>query len=174
MCTVPVAAAVRAGCLELVNMARRLKIRVGSVLAAASIAIAVLVWSSDTITLQGQWTLYTAVCEHGDWQGRQCTGHLIAAERHHFQVDKSKREVTYEIDDPRSSQARSGRLSQCTIEGGRTWNCLVLAAGPVPVTRQLDRGEPVGSGVSLGASRLVSKRTWFLLRVGLPFGSAGR
>src|SRR5215213_1171280 len=81
-------------------------------LVAAVLGLTFLAWSSDTITLQGEWTLYTARCERGAWQGKHCTGQLIAAERHHFLVDGSS-DVAFEVLGDRSS---SGRLSQCTIE----------------------------------------------------------
>lgn len=149
-------------------MPRSLKIRLWLFLGVAIAGIGFLMWSSDAITLQGEWTLYTVRCEGGAWQGRHCSGHLVAAERHHFVVDKAKHEVALEVV---GAQASSGRLSQCTIADGRSWTCAVGGSGVRPITQQLIRGEPVDPQEGPGHALLVGKRTWYLVRLGVPVGS---
>ena len=38
-----------------------------------SLGFGFLGWSTESITLQGRWDLYTARCQGGLWQGEQCT-----------------------------------------------------------------------------------------------------
>lgn len=103
----------------------------------------------------------------GTWQGKHCTGHLVAAERHHFVIDKAKREVALEIVGP---QPAFGRLSRCTIDDGRNWTC-ADDVGVRSITRQLIRGEPTDPQQGPGHALLVSNHTWYFLRLGLPVSS---
>ncbi|CAN7203564.1 hypothetical protein LJR290_000547 [Variovorax sp. LjRoot290] len=40
-------------------------------------ALAAMAWASDTVTLQGEWTVYTVECRQGGWQGQHCNGHSL-------------------------------------------------------------------------------------------------
>lgn len=150
-------------------MSHRAKQRVWWFLAAALVILATLAWSSDTITLQDQWTIYTARCGEGAWQGKHCTGRLVAAERHHFVADKPKSEVAFDVIGVQGGV--SGRLSQCAVDDGRNWKCLVGGIATYPITRQLVQGDPVDRNDGPDLTRRISKRQWLLLRLGLPAGS---
>ena len=97
-------------------MRRSRKIRLGLFLVAALSVVGVLAWSSDTITLQDEWTIYMARCRDGTWHGQHCSGQLVAAERHHFVADKPKGEVAFDVVGMAGS---SGSLSQCVVDDGR-------------------------------------------------------
>lgn len=132
----------------------------------AVLGLAVMAWSNDSITPEDVWTLYTARCKDGNWQARRCTGRLRAAERHRFTTDKAKGEVGFEVIG--DAGASSGRLSGCAIEDGRNWTCAGPSTGPRPLVRQLAHSEPVAAQEGPGQARLISKRTWYLLRLGVP------
>lgn len=130
--------------------------------------LAVLAWSNDSITLEDRWTLYTARCADGTWQGKRCTGHLIAAEWHRFRTDEATSEVSFQVV---GEHASSGRLSRCAVEDGRNWSCPDSGGGVRPIIYQLARGEPLDPAEGPGHARLVSKRKWLLLRLRLPVRS---
>ena len=48
----------------------------------AAIVFAVLLalglWASDRITMQGERTIFTVNCDNGSWQGDRCNGKLVA------------------------------------------------------------------------------------------------
>jgi hypothetical protein len=134
----------------------------------AFLALAAVNFLSDTITLDGRWTLYTARCDGGTWRDNRCTGRLVAAERHRFVADKVRAKVVFEVIGAGTS---SGTLSSCTIEDGRNWACATVTPGTRPATRRLARGKPVGLVDCPGNARLVSKRKWIFLRLGVPTGS---
>ena len=149
-------------------MRRSQKIRLAMFLLPALVIAGVLAWSSDTITLQDEWTIYMARCREGTWQGQHCSGRLVAAERHHFVADKPKGEVAFDVVGMAGS---AGRLSQCTVDDGRNWTCLAGGTSTVPATRQLTQGDPANLADDSGRARRVSKRQWWWLRLGLPAGS---
>jgi hypothetical protein len=136
---------------------------------AAALALAVMVWSNDSITPEDVWTLYTARCEDGSWQAKRCTGRLVAAERYRFVTDRAKGEVHFKV--MGDAGVSSGKLSGCTIEDDRNWTCMTTSAGPRPLIRQLACSQPVVAPEGPGHARLVSKRTWYLLHFGIPVRS---
>ena len=131
-------------------------------------ALAAANWLSDTITLEGHWTVYTARCDGGTWLDERCTGRLVAAERHRFVADKAKAEVVFEVIGAAPS---SGKLSECAIEDGRDWTCSKATPGARPASRRLDRGRPMGPVDFPGNARLVPKWKWVFLCLGVPVGS---
>lgn len=126
-------------------------------------------WLNDFITLQGEWTIYTAQCRGGTWNGDQCQGKLVAGDRHRFRALKARAEVlfwTVGAKDP------SGKLTGCAIEDGRNWACPPSAEAAKSVTLQMVAGRPRGGEQATGASHRISKITWLLLTAGLWPGSA--
>jgi len=136
--------------------------------AALCLAGFLAIWLSGEITLQDQWTLYTARCSSGRWDGDRCTGRLVAAERWRFAANKAIGEVDYRI---LGREPRNGRLSQCLIEDGRDWACERVASGVPPITNHLVRGSPVGRLDTPDAVRPVPKWRWLALSAHLPTGS---
>ena len=136
--------------------------------AALCLAGVLAIWLSGAITLQGQWTLYTARCSSGQWDGDRCTGRLVAAERWHFDAKKAIGEVDYKT---LGRESRNGRLSQCLIEDGRDWACEQVASGTPPITNRLVRGSPVGRLNTTDGVRPVPKWRWLALSASVPTGS---
>ena len=61
------------------------------------VALGVFIWASDRITLEGERTIYTVGCEHGDWNGLRCTGRLTPGDRYRFRASRSRNEIVYWI-----------------------------------------------------------------------------
>jgi hypothetical protein len=136
---------------------------------ATALALAAANWVSDSITLKGHWTVYTARCDGGTWQGSRCTGgRLVAAERYQFIANKARAQVVFEAI---GTATAYGKLSECTIEDGRDWACLTAIAGVHPIPRRLAGGKPVGPADFPGDARPVPKWKWVFLRLGVPVGS---
>ena len=135
--------------------------------AIISLAIAILgvfVWAIDSITFQGERTIYTARCQGGNWVEDACTGELVAADRYRFRALKAKNEVMFWT---AGSPQPSGKLTQCTVEDGRNWSCKPSPDAIKSITLQIKKGAaiagPTGSTLPFHA---VSKWKWFLLRYG--------
>jgi hypothetical protein len=138
-----------------------------SLIVAMVIAVfAALVWATDTVTLQGERTIYTARCEVGQWEGERCTGKLVAAERFRYRVLKPHSEVFFWVV---GSPDPSGRFTDCDIQDGRNWRCKANADAPRSITLQMAKGYPAGdSGGITRSFHAVSKMSWTLLNVGIP------
>jgi hypothetical protein len=136
----------------------------GIILLATSIVIlALLIWSSDFITLQGERTVYTAACDGGSWQGEQCTGNLLAGERFRFRALKAHREVLFWT--VGSSTEASGKFNDCNIQDGRNWSCKANADLAITITHEMSRGQPVPDLSGIGRSfHQLPKWRWWLLR----------
>ena len=129
-----------------------------------------IVWASDSITLQGERTVYTVKCEHGTWLGDRCSGKLVAAERFRFRALKAHGEVLFWIV---GSSVPSGKFTQCVIKDGRNWLCQANADAQQSITLEISKGSPVPDPA--GATRpfhAVSKLTWMILEYHIPFGNA--
>jgi len=120
-------------------------------------------WSTDSVTVEGRWTVYTARCENGRWDGTECTGKLVAAEQHRFVAEPKTNEVAFEVT---GSPSVVGKLSQCVVTDGRNWVCQKCDAAVCPVTRALTLGEPKIAPEGTGDVRPVSKLKWFRLMLG--------
>lgn len=143
--------------------------RLWMILLPIAVAAGLWVWAADIVNLQGERTIYTAGCVNGKWEGDQCSGKLVAAERFRFRALKAHSEVFFwnvgVASDP------SGKFSQCVIANGRNWVCKPNADGPKSITLELARGKPVRD--TTGQTRPchpVSKWTWTLLDYGLYWG----
>src|SRR5215471_767228 len=83
--------------------------------------VAGLGWATDWITIQNERTVYTVDCRGGEWQGAQCTGHLVPGARYGFRVStRGNAEVAFWTVGDRE---RSGKLTPCTVTDGRNWVC---------------------------------------------------
>lgn len=131
-------------------------------------ACVVAIWLSGAITLEGQWTLYTARCSSGAWDGDRCTGRLVAAERWLFAANKAIGEVDYKT---LGRESQTGRMSQCLIQDGRDWACRLVESGAPPITNHLVRGRPVERLDAPDGVRPVPKWRWLALSARVPTGS---
>jgi len=139
------------------------------VLAALAVVVA-FIWASDKVTLQGERTIYTADCRDGAWQGVNCTGRLVAADRFRFRALRPHREVVFWTV---GAAEPSGKFTDCDIEDGRNWTCKPNAEAARTIALQMSKGDAVPD--SLGRTRPfhpVAKWRWFFLRFGLPVGSS--
>ena len=136
-----------------------------AVLLAVIAILAAFVWSTDSITLQGERTIYTARCDRGAWVEGRCTGKLEAAERYRFRAIKAKSEVVFWVV---GSAESTGRLVPCAIEDGRNWSCQASGDAYRSITLVMRRGlaMPNAKG-DTRAFHAVSKAQWYLLRYGV-------
>ncbi len=136
----------------------------------AILALAAMVaWASDAITLQGERTVYTVDCRHGDWQGATCTGKLAAGARYRFRALRAHDEVVFwtvgATDEP------SGKLMACRIDDGRNWTCPPSAEAGRTITLQMARGTPMPDASGHAKPfHAIAKWRWWLVRYGLPIG----
>jgi hypothetical protein len=134
---------------------------------------ATLVWGSDRITLQGERTVYTVLCDQGKWNGNACSGKLVADKRYAFRASKSRREVLYWV---RGSDAPSGRYSDCAVTDRDNWTCKPVAgSAPMTVTFEMKNGWPTRADASLALPfHSVPKWKWWLMDAGFSgFHEAG-
>lgn len=134
---------------------------------AALLVLGAFTWFNDSITLEGEWTLYTARCDGGGWQEGNCTGRLVAADRYRFVANKTKHEVNFEVV---GGDALSGKMSNCAIADGRDWTCSAVPFGAQPATQGLVHSRPLAPDVFHGDARVVPKWKWIFLRLRIPVG----
>ena len=135
---------------------------------AASAALGFAIWLGDSITPNGQRTVFTAECEQGAWHGSQCDGKLTAGRRYVFQSIKKTGEVDFWVI---GSLGSFGRYTNCSIRDGRDWFCKLNEDATRTIAHELVKGAPVhdASGSTL-AFHQVQKWKWLLLKFGLPAG----
>ena len=145
-----------------------------SLSAALVVAIAaLLVWGSDRITLQGERTIYTVLCDHGAWNGNACSGKLVPDKRYAFRASKARREVLYWV---RGSDAPSGRYADCAVTDRDNWSCKPAAgSAPATVAFEMANGRPTRTDESLVLPfHSVPKWKWWLMDAGFGgFREAG-
>ena len=127
-----------------------------------AIMFCALLWSVDFITLQGEWTVYTAECKQGTWNAEQCTGTLVAADRYRFRALKRRKEILFWI--PGSTEP-SGRLAPCEIENRSNWTCKPGADSARSITLEMSKGNAVSDpAANTRPFHAVSKLKWMLLK----------
>jgi len=131
-----------------------------------AIMFVAFLWGIDFITLQGEWTVYTAECKQGTWNGDHCSGKLAASERYRFRALKPHKEVLFWVV---GSGEPSGRLAPCEIKDRKNWTCTASADGPRLTTLVMSKGQPVPDpAIDTPHRHAVSKFKW----MGLRYGSA--
>lgn len=138
------------------------------IVSAVVAAVGFTIWAGDSITPEGQRTVFTAECQRGVWQGSTCDGRLVAGRRYVFQSLKKKGEVDFWVI---GSPGSFGRYTDCAIRDGRDWSCKPNADGARTIAHELDKGRPVADtdGSTL-AFHQVPKWKWLLMACGLPAG----
>ena len=126
------------------------------------------IWGSDSITLQGERTVYTVECVDGIWSGSRCTGKFVATSRYRYRALKAHNEVLFWVV---GSPEPSLKFSRCAIQDGRNWKCPAENAdAPKSVTLAMMQGNPVRDAAwPTRPLHRVSKWTWMLLNSGLRF-----
>lgn len=128
-------------------------------------------WATDSVTLEGERTVYTVACEGGAWDGAHCGGTLAAASRYRFRALRAHEEVLFWTV---GASGPSGRFTDCKVQDGRNWQCPANADAARTITLKMERGAPVADpqGRTL-AFRAVPKWKWGLIRAGVwPFREA--
>jgi len=129
--------------------------------------LAIALWASDQITLQGERTLYSANCERNAWVGSHCVSKLVPAKRYAFRGSTTRQEVTYWI---RGSKEPSGKYTRCHVVNRDNWRCELQPGEESTVLRELEGGRPVASASStIGTIHGVSKWKWFGMTLGIPW-----
>lgn len=127
-------------------------------------ALVVFMWAIDFITLEGEWTIYTAQCQAGKWLDDRCTGTLQAGERHRFRALKSKNEVVFWSV---GSKEPSGKLFPCTIASRSDWKCEGGADASRSITLEMRHGRAVPLTLADSpAIHTLPKWKWFVLKYG--------
>ena len=128
-------------------------------------SVALILWASDRITLQGERTIFTVNCNHGNWQGSRCTGELVAGDQYAFRASRSRNEVVYWV---RGSAAPSGKFSDCMVKDRDNWTCNVQIDQKPALTFEMIKGKPTRGGAGLALPfHCVPKWKWWALNVGV-------
>jgi hypothetical protein len=137
-----------------------------TLLGVALIAVLALVlWGSDRITLQGERTIFTVNCDRGNWQGSRCTGDLVVGEQYAFRASRTRNEVFYWV---RGSNAPSGKFSDCMVKDRDNWTCNVQIDQKPALTFEMSKGKPTRGGLGLAMPfHSVPKWKWWALKLGV-------
>jgi hypothetical protein len=140
--------------------------RVWFFVAAISLVPLGTAWLTDSVTLEGERTIYTADCEGGAWSSEptpSCAGKLVAGERYRFRALRAHSEVLFwTVGD---SRRPSGKFSGCTVQDSRNWTCPGNDQSADTITHQMIDGSPQRdpSGRTRGF-HAVEKWRWLMLR----------
>ena len=138
-----------------------LKLAIGLVV----IAVAVVVWASDKISLQGERTIHTVQCLDGNWEGWRCTGVMVASDRYRFRASRIRQEVIFWI---AGSKQPSGKYTDCVVMDRDNWKCNATPDQPAAITDTLVNGRPESSGAGLASPiHAVRKWKWWVLFGGI-------
>ena len=137
---------------------------------AAPLTLAfVMGWASDSVTLEGERTVYTVDCAQGEWHGATCTGRLVAGDRYRFRALRAHSEVVFWTS---GSRLASSKLEGCKIIDGRNWTCPLAPQAAQTVTLQMVHGCPMADKTGTAKRfHAVAKWRWWLLKWGAPVGS---
>jgi hypothetical protein len=127
--------------------------------------LALLAWSNDFVTLQGEKTIHTARCEAGHWNGNVCTGTLVAADRYRFRALKVRGEVIFWT---LGSTEASGKFTGCAVKDGHNWTCKANADSARTIALAMSGGRAQHDAT--GATRpfhAVDKWKWWMLNLGI-------
>ncbi len=136
------------------------------------IVLGVALWASDKITYEGERTIYTVLCEHGNWEGLRCKGRMVAGDRYRFRASATKQEVLYWVV---GSAQPYGKFSRCAVKDRGNWSCEPAAGQPATITRAMMNGRPRHEEEEGHIPfRAVPKWVWWVLRAGIHvYGKAG-
>jgi hypothetical protein len=140
--------------------------RVWFFVAAISLLPLGTAWLTDSVTLEGERTIYTAECEGGSWSSGAvptCSGKLVAGDRFRFRALRVHSEVLFwTVGD---SRRPSGKFTGCSVTDSRNWTCPGNDQSGDTITHQMVDGNPQPD--SSGRTRTfhsVEKWRWLMLR----------
>ena len=123
-----------------------------------------MLWASDSITMQGERTIYTIDCDRGQWQAAACTGRRVAGARYRFRALTAHREVLFWR---LGTTEPSGAFNDCDIVDGRNWRCKAGPRSTGAITREMAHGVPLPDPSLPKPLVVTSKLHWYLLKWGL-------
>ena len=127
--------------------------------------LAAVLWASDKITYEGERTVYTVRCDRGEWDGLQCRGTMVAADRYRFRASVVKQEVLYWVV---GSPAPSGKFAQCKVRDRGNWACPDTVGQPQTIAHEMVNGRPKRDGTDRDLPfRAVPKWVWWVLNSGV-------
>ncbi len=134
--------------------------------------VACFIWLSDRVTLQGERTIYTVKCEHGEWAGERCTGVLVPGERYAFRASASRNEVFHWI---RGTSAPSGMFGECTVKDRDNWTCKIPTGPSTTATCAMVKGIPTPGCRDVAVPfHDVPKWKWWAMRAGITLFTDAR
>lgn len=122
-------------------------------------------WLTDSITLEGERTIYTATCDGAAWSADgECRGRLMAAERYRFRALRAHSEVLFwTVGD---TTRPSGKFSGCTVQDSRNWTCPGNEVSGDTITHQMVGGQPQTDASGRTRSvHTIEKWRWLMLRL---------
>jgi hypothetical protein len=129
----------------------------------AVLFVGTLVWASDRITLQGERTIFTANCEHGEWVDGRCTGRLVPGDRYAFRASVGRQEVLYWI---RGARSPYGKLSDCKVKDRDNWTCTVPTGSGSTMTQAMIGGQPTSGCADLPTPlHRIAKWRWWAMKL---------
>jgi hypothetical protein len=140
--------------------------RVWFFIAAISLLPLGTAWLTDSVTLEGERTIYTADCEGGSWTSDPvpvCSGTLVAGDRFRFRALRAHSEVLFwTVGD---SRRPSGKFTGCTVTDSRNWSCPGNEQSADTITHRMQGGSPVPDVDARTRSfHAVDKWRWLMLR----------
>jgi hypothetical protein len=141
--------------------------RVWLFVAAISLLPLGTAWLTDSVTLEGERTIYTAGCDAGSWSvgaAGDCSGRLVAAERFRFRALRAHSEVLFwTVGD---TTRPSGKFTGCTVQDSRNWSCPGNEQSSDTITHQMVDGVPQpDAGGRARSFHAVEKWRWLSLRL---------
>jgi hypothetical protein len=142
--------------------------RVWLFVAAISLLPLGTAWVTDSITLEGERTIYTADCDGGQWgsgaAAGSCSGRMMPAERFRFRALRAHSEVLFwTVGD---TSRPSGKFAGCTVKDSRNWNCPGNEQSGDTITHQMVDGVPQADASGRARSfHAIEKWRWLLLRL---------
>lgn len=149
---------------------QRFKPKLAIGLGAMLVVLALYAWAVDFITLEGEYTVYTADCMGGTWVGKRCSGSMRAGDRFKFHAVKAHRQVQFW---KANAAEPAGVLSDCEILSDRNWSCPASdnANAARTITLQMAQGRPtVDPRRRTRPFHSVPKLHWLLMQAGLGWG----
>ncbi len=133
---------------------------------AVIVALVIFIWASDRITMEGNRTVYTVICQQGTWDGLRCNGKMVVGDRHRFHASRSRNEVVYWV---AGSSKPSGKFTECDVTDRDHWACKTHEGDQPTIAHELAEGKPVRHAGSTDMPfHAVTKWKWWIIDAGIP------
>ena len=132
--------------------------------------LATVIWAGDSVTWEGERTIYTVDCAEGAWEGTRCTGRLVAGPAYRFRASRVRQEVIYWVV---GATERSGHHIDCDVKNRGNWSCNAAVGEKPTITYEManDRATHGPAGLTI-PFHATSKWKWWLLKGGVRLFSS--